>query len=585
MSTALTQIADKHIKRGTEPTDSGAADFDGLLIGLRRWAALLWILVFTLAGCLLLVIAMGLEFINAYSRDRSLHLAQTALTRAQDDLAFVSRDYAVWDEAVANLKASVDPKWAARTIGAWAYNEMNMQASAVIGSNGQLAFWMLDGNATVSPPQTLLTPELSRLAAKAQDEPAVEPKAVVTFLSVDGAVMMAAAAPVTSETADAEITNQEPRAVLVFMRRLDQAWLDTFSTDYLLADLALDAAYDSANGTALPLRNADGVLVAALTWVPARPGTILLQQAGPWFALLLIVGALAAYASTGHHRRISRAATNLVETLQQQNTQLQDSEVRLSTALAKERKANAVKGEFLAVMSHELRTPLNAVLGFSEVLWTEALGPVGSPKYIGYAHDIHDAGRHLLAMIDDILDFSRSEAGHLSVDRVPIDLNDVLQFGITHLQHRADKKSVTMVGDFADRPVMTLGDEGRLRQIVLNLLSNAIKASRPGGRIKARVRYRGEHVELRIIDQGIGIPADQIANIFNPFERVASDHDTYGDGIGLGLSIVQKLVAAHEGAIRILSKRHLGTIVEVRLARLARHEQPAAQARKKNATG
>lgn len=222
--------------------------------------------------------------------------------------------------------------------------------------------------------------------------------------------------------------------------------------------------------------------------------------------------------------------------------------------------ANNSKSQFLATMSHELRTPLNAILGFSEVIKAEVMGPVGTPVYREYAGNIHDSGRHLLNLINEILDLSRIEAGRYELTEERVELRDVVDDCVRLLRLRADAKrlDVTVVAD-EGLPVVW-SDQRALRQICLNLMSNAIKFTPKGGRITVTIAARpGGGQLLSVKDNGPGIPADEIPKVLQPFGQGTLAHQTAEGGTGLGLSIVQNLIELHGGHFELKSELRRGT--------------------------
>jgi two-component system cell cycle sensor histidine kinase PleC len=226
--------------------------------------------------------------------------------------------------------------------------------------------------------------------------------------------------------------------------------------------------------------------------------------------------------------------------------------------------ANRAKSEFLANMSHELRTPLNAIIGFSELMGSKLFGPLGSPRYEEYANDIHSSGKHLLGVINDILDMSKIEAGQFSMDREVIDLNPLMSETVRVISLQAAQKSITVETKIAE--AMTLvADRRAIKQIVINLLSNAVKFTGQGGRILVRVRKVADSMMLTIQDNGCGIPTEALRKLGRPFEQVQNQFSKNHTGSGLGLAISRSLAELHGGALKIRSREGAGTIVCVRI--------------------
>jgi len=222
--------------------------------------------------------------------------------------------------------------------------------------------------------------------------------------------------------------------------------------------------------------------------------------------------------------------------------------------------ASAAKSRFLATMSHELRTPLNAILGFSEVMKGELLGPIRNGAYREYAANIHDSGRHLLQLINEVLDLSRIEAGRYELQEVPVGLADVAEDCLRLLHLRAESKGLT-VSLAADKGLEPLwADERAIRQVCLNLLSNALKFTPRGGRIIITVTNAPDGGQtLSVKDTGPGIPHAEIPKVLQAFGQGSLAHETREGGTGLGLPIVQSLVALHGGLFKLRSELRKGT--------------------------
>ncbi|OBQ75510.1 sensor histidine kinase [Mesorhizobium erdmanii] len=222
--------------------------------------------------------------------------------------------------------------------------------------------------------------------------------------------------------------------------------------------------------------------------------------------------------------------------------------------------ANLAKSRFLASMSHELRTPLNAILGFSEVMANEVLGPMSNPTYRDYAHDVHDSGQHLLDLINEILDLSRIEAGRYQLNEEPVMLLNIVEDCCHMMELRARNKDIRVVQDFEQTLPRLFADERAVRQITLNLLSNAIKFTATGGEIRVRVGWTaggGQYISIK--DNGPGIPEDEIPVVLSAFGQGSIAIKSAEQGTGLGLPIVQGLLAMHGGEFELHSKLREGT--------------------------
>jgi two-component system cell cycle sensor histidine kinase PleC len=219
-------------------------------------------------------------------------------------------------------------------------------------------------------------------------------------------------------------------------------------------------------------------------------------------------------------------------------------------------------------MSHELRTPLNAIIGFSEIMTSGAFGPLGSAKYEEYARDIGDSGHHLLELINDILEMSRIETGHLQLRLDDVDLDAVVLEALRVVTPLAEEKGLALRAEAATG-IVARADRRAVKQILLNLLANAVKFTPAGGRVTVRVRPVGEAVNICVEDTGIGIPREAMSKLGRPFEQVENQFTKTHKGSGLGLAIARSLVELHQGVMRIRSTVGEGTVVLVRLPQRA----------------
>jgi len=210
--------------------------------------------------------------------------------------------------------------------------------------------------------------------------------------------------------------------------------------------------------------------------------------------------------------------------------------------------ANASKTTFLANMSHELRTPLNAILGFSEIIANEAFGAVGVPRYADYARDINASGGHLLSIINDILDIAKIESGKMAIDRTYLEPNATIENAIRVLAPRAREKGQHLSVRIAPDARAVFADERAFKQILINLLTNAVKFTQMAGSITVHgLRTAEGGFELVVEDNGPGIEASALDDIFLPFNQVDNRYSRHAGGTGLGLSLVRGLAALHGG--------------------------------------
>ncbi len=241
-------------------------------------------------------------------------------------------------------------------------------------------------------------------------------------------------------------------------------------------------------------------------------------------------------------------------------------EASLAAARDAAESANRAKTMFLANMSHELRTPLNAVIGFSSLMHRETYGPLGNGRYREYARSIYDAGQHLLAVIGDILDMSKIEAGKHDILCDELELNALVGDCVELMRELAAERQVSLVSDLAG-PEWIVADHRAMKQIVLNLLSNAIKFTPAGGKVSVATKTMGDKLVLAVADTGIGIPAEDLHKLGKPFVQLrhATSAVSPQAGTGLGLALVRALAEKHGGTLILESEAGRGTCARIEI--------------------
>jgi PAS domain S-box-containing protein len=243
-------------------------------------------------------------------------------------------------------------------------------------------------------------------------------------------------------------------------------------------------------------------------------------------------------------------------------TERQKAELERAQAMDLAVASNRAKTEFLANMSHELRTPLNAIIGFSEMMRMEAFGPIGSPRYKTYLTDIHGSAEHLLAVINDILDMSKIEAGAMTLLEADVSIPAVVASSLELIRERAYSGGVTVADEVPKDFPLLFADERMLKQMVLNLLSNSVKFTPQGGRLRVGAGIGADgRPFIAVADTGIGIAPEHIELVLTPFRQVDGSLQRKYEGTGLGLPLVKRMVELHGGELVLESALGAGTTV------------------------
>lgn len=308
----------------------------------------------------------------------------------------------------------------------------------------------------------------------------------------------------------------------------------------------------SSNEVVGPQNVGADAMAAPLVWEGRVLGVIaLFKQDGPFFD----TGDLGLLALLAQHGAGVLENGRLVSELQETNVDLS--------------RASQLKSEFLANMSHELRTPLNAILGFSEILIDQTFGELNE-RQARYLNNINNSGRHLLDLINDILDLSKIEAGKMELQAEPFRLDGALQEVYTILEPLAGKKDLKIELDITQVPQRIVADRLRLKQILYNIMSNAVKFTPEGGTVQVRaweeLDQKGDtQIYITIKDTGIGIPPDQLERIFDVFHRLDRGYRSATEGTGLGLALVRRFVQLHGGEVTATSEPGAGSTFTIRI--------------------
>lgn len=264
---------------------------------------------------------------------------------------------------------------------------------------------------------------------------------------------------------------------------------------------------------------------------------------------------------------LERQLEERTQRLQEAVDVLRAAERRLNDQLALARDESRKKSELMATAAHELRTPLNAIVGFSDLIRTEAYGPLGDSRYKEFSNDIHSAASHMSALVDGTLDLAKAESGTETLDMRNVDIGRVVQDSVRMLHQAARAGGVLLDVIVPPRPLMIRTDPEKVRQVVLNLASNAVKFTPRGGRVTVEVAASPSQgaIIMVIRDTGIGIAPQDIGTAMRPFGQVKQPDRPHPKGTGLGLPLTRRFIEMLGGEMEIASQPGRGTVVTVRL--------------------
>lgn len=253
-----------------------------------------------------------------------------------------------------------------------------------------------------------------------------------------------------------------------------------------------------------------------------------------------------------------------LQQLQQRIQQLENQlEMQSQTLQLTQEQQGRAKDEFLANMSHELRTPLTAILGMSKALLNGISGDL-NPKQQQYLQVIHQSGKHLLDLINDLLDLSMIAAGNLHLEMAQISVQELCHCSLNQVQQQAEQKHLQLKLEIAPNLQWVIADKIRLQQVLTNLLSNAVKFTPDGGKVTLAAHQIGTEIEFSVTDTGIGITPEDQSKLFQPFVQLDSSLNRQYEGTGLGLALVKQIVTLHGGSVHLSSKFGKGSCFTVK---------------------
>ena len=520
--------------------------------------------IIALSALILAVVLAGGVGLLAYSAiavDR-IHLVEqqdlvrrriaTSLEQLDQDVITAS----LWDEAYRNLRPRVDLIWADTAVGQY-YAGLHHDYSLVLDGHNAPVYGWEAGRRAGSRRQAALAhdaaPLIARVrqrertngsltGARAYDSHDAEQSATGVVVSQGGYYMVAVALVVPQRS---NVLRPGPVPLIVSARRIDGPFLTSLASELRVRNPTIGPRPVAAS---IPVMDVNGVTAAHLAWTPARPGLSVIRQAAPLFGVALLVLLAAGLALAARIRGILRELAAGDRALDRTMAEL----VRARDAADA---ANLAKSQFLANMSHEIRTPLNGILGMAQVMEREDLSPV--------QHDrlkvIRQSGKTLLAVLNDVLDLSKIEAGRLDIDNHEFDLAEAVDAACAAFFNLAAQKDIELRLDIdAGAEGIWWGDGARLRQVLVNLVSNAVKFTIEG-HVVIHATPAGAGLRFTVSDSGIGVPADRLGDLFQKFNQVDASTTRRFGGTGLGLAISRQLVELMGGQLSVESIENEGS--------------------------
>lgn len=475
---------------------------------------------------------------NRQAREQAEHLMKTALNAVSMELEGRLADFVWWEEMVDQYRGGLDQQWATANIGRYVTEGFGYTASFVLNPEHQTVF-AYSTDWSVGPDFRTSFGNLSdRFLHAVQDIGTQSTASVAANFDIGGQIYLVAAAPLFVEEQEDLQPHHPVRPMLVFVRALDDHLMNDIAASYLLPDARLVSPGGDPQGVGL--RDISGKVLARAVWTQSRPGHVMMWDMVP---KILMVAVLLLLTALGMFLLWSRAASA----------------------------AAAAKAQFLAKMSHELRTPLNPIIGFSEMMSEEILGPLPQ-AYRQYARDIGASGRHMQQVVEDLLDLSKLESGSFSLREEVVDLEKLLteiaQISTLSLGRGGGKGPATTLKQEIEPGIPHVAaDPLRVRQVVINLLSNAAKFSR-GGNIILRAMLDDGAMRIEVADDGSGIPPEDLKRVFEPTVQLYNAAGgKSGGGAGLGLTISRELMKLHGGTLELHSELGKGTTAVLKFPR------------------
>jgi signal transduction histidine kinase/sensor domain CHASE-containing protein len=506
-----------------------------------------------------IIIAVGIAIIvvllrnsaarlDASREDTERRLAQSVVTTLESALQKNVADYANWDDMYDKFAAAkLDAQWTKENLGPYAVNAFDISDMLVVRTDGSISY---NYSAPSENGPDAVPGEHAEINAVVQSiMKSWRPGNVVGYSGVAsyrGQPHLVAISAIAVNSEKRMKTGAVPTHALIFMRQMNSKVLSRLATDFGLVDLHV-----ADNGMGMvPLAGPLGAPTGfSLKWTKSDEGTAFFKDAIP--SILLVGAAVIAMFIVlgfgwamviGRIRKIEMRAIHAEDTSEAQSM-------------------------FIANMSHELRTPLNAIIGFSELISKEIFGALSIPKYREYASDIYSSGNHLLGVVNNLLLFSKMEARQHRVLLEPVSLKEEVSDIVRVMQVEADRRNIRLIQTDIPEVVMIYVDQQSLRQILFNVIGNALKFTEPETevRVEAGGMLSGGYYELRIVDQGCGIPEKTLGELGNAFVQAENTYARKYQGTGLGLAICFGLADLMGASLKVASTENVGTTISLTL--------------------
>lgn len=521
---------------------------------LTLWPLLVGIGLLFAGGIAAVIIASWLAGREAdtIATRQSIDQVERVLGARIDSLVTTNLDWAYWNEAIEKFVLQPDAAYADENLGIYGRDSLGLHAQFVVDPTDTVIFAYRDGEPVPVELAEGWVAQLAPLIARTRRDLGEKPVPAAAYFELYGQLVIVSAAAMAPEAGSAPIDWPRP-AVLVFMEAMDSTLLQAVGEAAGVQDLHPVPADFPAREKTL-LLGMDGEPLRALTFDLRLPSETIFAELRPMqiaiAVLLLGIGWLIA-------RRLLQMAARYQH-------EREVHEEALSRAMLDATAASHAKSQFLANMSHEIRTPLNGVIGYAEMLKLGYLGALNA-KQSEYVTSIETAGRHLLALLQDVLDLAKIESGREDLEESEVDVESIVAKAVTLVTPRARESSVAVVVE-SGPPTRLLVDSRRVLQMLLNLLSNAIRFTPPGGTVRINWGRRLDgSFTLSVIDSGPGIPEAELALVIEPFHRPAdSKLNDRHESNGLGLPLTARLVRLHGGKL-VLSNAAFGGLIALLL--------------------